>query len=307
MNPARNATLVRPARDVPTPGRTGDRERRWSQRERCGDGKVKIFRVIARLNVGGPAIHVVNLNAGLQPKGFESVLICGNGHPAEGSMLDYAASRGVQPVIIPEIVNEFSLKPRDAKAVATLYRLMRKERPHIVHTHTARAGFLGRLAARLSGVPVVVHTYHGHVLHGYYGAAKSEVLRRMEQVLGWATDRIVTVSDGVKLELVRYGVAPPSKIVVIPLGFDLAPFLRCDDERGSLRCELGLSDDVRLVGIVGRLFPIKNHRLFLQSAVRLSASGLQCRFLIVGDGVLRAKLELLARELGIGDRVIFTG
>ena len=271
------------------------------------DDRIKILRIIARLNVGGPAIHVVNFNAGLDPARFESLLVCGREHPAEGSMADYALSRGVHPIVFPEIVNEFSLKLRDARALGKLWRLMRRERPHIVHTHTARAGLLGRVAARLAVVPVVVHTFHGHVLRGYYSATKTKLLRRMEQVLALGTDRIVTVSERVKGELVDYGVAPSERIVVIPLGFDLEPLLGCGNQRGLFRGELGLNDGTRLVGIVGRMFPIKNHRLFLAAAARIATTEPATRFIIVGDGILRPEMERVSRDLGLGDRVIFTG
>jgi glycosyltransferase involved in cell wall biosynthesis len=271
------------------------------------DSRVKILRIIARLNIGGPALHVVNLTAGLDPARFQSLLVTGVESPDEGSMLDYALSRGVQPRILPEIVNEFSLKPRDGKALLRLYRLIRQERPHIVHTHTARAGFLGRLAARLAGVPLIVHTYHGHVLHGYYGAAKNRLLRNMARMLALLTDHIITVSELVKRDLVHYQIAAAEKITVVPLGFDLAPFLSCQNHRGQLRREYGLDDRVQLVGIVGRIFPIKNHRLFLDAAARIVAQKGGVRFVIVGDGALRGEMEHYVDELGFADRVIFTG
>jgi glycosyltransferase involved in cell wall biosynthesis len=269
--------------------------------------RIKVVRVIGRLNVGGPAIHVVNLSAGLDPSRFEQILIAGSENAAEGSMKDYALARGVRPQVIPEIVTAFSLTPRDVKALAKLYSLIRRERPHIVHTHTAKGGFLGRLAARLAGVPVIVHTYHGHVLHGYYGPVKSRLLRRMERSLGRFTQRLVTVSEQVKSELVSYGVAEAEKITVIPLGFDLDPFLNSGPHRGQFRREFGLDDKIKLIGIVGRIFPIKNHRLFLSVAARIAARESTARFVIVGDGVLRPDLERQAMELGIADRVIFTG
>ena len=310
--------------------------------------RIKVLRVIGRLNVGGPAIHVVNLTAALDPDRYRSLLVAGSENEAEGSMLDFALSQGVRPTVIPEIVTAFSLTPRDGKALSKLYRLMREERPHIVHTHTAKAGFLGRLAARLAGVPVIVHTFHGHVLHGYYGPVKSELLRRLEQSLAWTTDRLVTVSAQVKKELVDYGIAPADKITVIPLGFDLTPFLNVQRESASttkeettgftteaqstrsifstippqrpprLRGEIsesGLSTSHTpqatphppLIGIVGRLFPIKNHELFLEAAARVAAHEPTAHFVIVGDGVLRPELENRARALGIADRVLFTG
>ena len=271
------------------------------------DGRIKILRIIGRLNVGGPALHVVNLAAGLNPSRYEQLLVVGTENAAEGSMLDYALSRGVKPHVIPEIVTAFSVTLRDVRALAKLFLLMRRERPHIVHTHTAKAGLLGRLAARLAGVPVIVHTFHGHVLHGYYGPAKNRLLRWMERSLARCTDQLVTVSEEVKKDLVAYGVAAPEKIAVIPLGFDLEPFLGPSTRRGEFRNELGLGREVKLVGIVGRLFPIKNHRLFLDAAAKTAAANPAVRFVIVGDGALRPALERQAKELLMADRVLFTG
>ncbi len=126
-------------------------------------------------------------------------------------MLDYAQENGVEPLAIPEMVGEASLRPRDVKALLRLYRMLRLERPQIVHTHTAKAGFLGRLAARLAGVPVIVHTYHGHVLHGYYGPLKNWLLLQMERGLARITDCLVAVSPLVKEDLLAYGVAPSGR------------------------------------------------------------------------------------------------
>jgi len=263
--------------------------------------------VIARLNVGGPAIHVINLNTGLDPARFESILVTGTENPGEGTLLDLAMARGIRPIVIPQIVAEATLKPRDLKALIALYQLLRRERPHIVHTHTAKAGFVGRLAARLAGVPTVVHTYHGHVLHGYYSPRTTWVLRRMERILGLLTSRIIAVSEQVKRDLVDYRVARAEKISVIPLGFDLKPFLDSAMHRGSFRREMSLDNGSPLVGIVGRIFPIKNHRLFLDAAARIAAAVKATRFVIVGDGALRQQMEEYAAQLGIADRVIFTG
>jgi glycosyltransferase involved in cell wall biosynthesis len=272
-----------------------------------GENRIKVLRIIGRLNVGGPSIHVVNLTAGLDPDRFEQLLVAGSESPMEGSMLDYAFCRNVYPYRIPEIVTAFSLTPRDAKALAKLYWLIRKERPQIVHTHTAKAGFLGRIAARLASVPIVVHTFHGHVLHGYYSPAKNWLLRRVERSLACISDLLVTVSEQVKTDLVGYGVATAEKISVVPLGFDLDPFVNSHTQKNEFRREVGFSDQHKLVGIVGRLFPIKNHALFLKSAARIAAQEPAARFVIVGDGVLRLDLERQAHDLGIADRVLFTG
>ena len=266
---------------------------------RVSDPKIKILRVIARLNIGGPAIHAVLLSAGMDRVRFWSLLVSGSENPGEGSMLDYALSHGMQPAIIPEIVGEFSLGPREMRALVRLYRLMRQERPHVVHT--AKAGFVGRLAARLARVPVVVHTFHGHVLHGYYGPRKTQLLHRMERVLACLTDCIITVSEQVKRDLVTYGVAAADRIPVISLGLELAPFLDCGPYRGAFRRELQLNGAERVVGIVGRIFPIKNHHLFLEAAALVAREEPAARFVIVGDGTLRPALERQAQETGIAD------
>ncbi|TMA93438.1 MAG: glycosyltransferase family 4 protein [Deltaproteobacteria bacterium] len=269
--------------------------------------KIRVLRVIGRLNVGGPSIHVVNLAAGLDPSRYEQLLVIGHESPAEGSMLDYALSRGVWPHRIQEIVTAFNLAPRDGVALKRLFSLMRLYRPHIVHTHTAKAGLLGRIAARLAGVPIIVHTFHGHVLHGYYGPVQNWALRRMEKSLAWLSHRLVTVSEQVKKELIEYGVARADRITVIPLGLDLEPYLHAETRRGEFRREMSLSSGARLVGIVGRIFPVKNHALFLESAARIAAAEPAARFVVVGDGMLRFALEQQARELGIADLVLFTG
>jgi len=265
------------------------------------------LRVIGRLNVGGPSIHVVNLSAGLDPSRFEQLLVIGRESPAEGSMLNYALARNVWPHRISEIVTTFNLTPRDAKALKRLWSLMRLYRPQIVHTHTAKAGLLGRLAARLAGVPIVVHTFHGHVLHGYYGPVRNWALRRMERSLAWFSDRLVAVSEQVKRDLIGYGVASAKKITVIPLGLDLEGFLDARRRRGEFRREMGLPAGAKLIGIVGRIFPIKNHALFIESAARIAAAERAARFVVVGDGPLRPALEDQARRLGIADRLVCTG
>ena len=269
-------------------------------------GKTRVMRVIARLNIGGPAIHTILLTAGLDAARFESTLVTGVEAAYEGNMLDLATQKGVQPLVIPELGREIN-PLKDWVTLLKLYRLFRDRRPHIVHTHTAKAGTVGRMAARLAGVPVVVHTFHGHVFHDYFGPLQSRVFIGIERLLASLSDRIVTVSDGQRRELAEYGVASLDKIAVVPLGFELDALLNCEPLRGQLRRELGIPDGMALVGIVARLAAIKNHRLFLDAARLIVEAGQEAMFLIVGDGELRADLEAYVAELKLAERVIFTG
>jgi glycosyltransferase involved in cell wall biosynthesis len=266
--------------------------------------RVRVMRIIARLNVGGPALHVVLLTAALNDACFESVLVTGMVGPDEGDMTYAATQRGVTPLIIPALGREIS-PLADLHSLARLIGLMRRYRPHVVHTHTAKAGFLGRLAARLSGVPVVVHTFHGHVFHGYFGKFKSGLYIALERLAARLSDRIITLSDGLRDELVGYRIAPTERFEVVPLGLDLGQLT--STSLGEWRRELGVAHDAPLVGIVGRLVPVKNHALFLQMAARVRARLPEARFVIVGDGELRADLEALAEALGLAEAVVFAG
>ncbi len=267
---------------------------------------IRIARVIARLNIGGPAVHVTLLSKRLGPPRYQSTLICGKIGPAEGDMSYLARREGVEPVVIPELGRELS-PIRDMVALFKLWRLFLKLRPHIVHTHTAKAGFLGRLAARLAGVPVIVHTFHGHVLRGYFGPLKSRLFLELERLSARYTSAIITLSERLQDELVEYGVAPPERFVVVPLGLDLRPFAETPRHSGAFRRELGLGSGIPLVGVIGRLVPIKAHDVFLKAAERVLKSLPDAHFVIVGDGELRGELEALAGRMGLGGSVTFTG
>lgn len=270
--------------------------------------RIRILRIIARMNVGGPAIHVTALHSKLDPARFDSRLVSGTENPGEGSMIDYARQRGVEPILVPEMRGVATLAPRDAIALARLVRIIRAFKPHIVDTHTAKAGSLGRVAAWLCGVPVIVHTYHGHVLTGgYYGGLRTTLLRQMERGLAKVTTKIIAVSREIKEELVELGIAPAERIVVVPLGIEIGQFANASSLRGELHREFGLDPAAPVVGIVGRIFPIKNHRRFLTAMRAVASERADARFLVVGDGILRAEMETLARDLGIGEKTVFTG
>ena len=277
----------------------------------------KVVRIIARLNVGGPAKHVVWLTSGLDEAGYRSLLVAGSVPEGEEDMGYFADELGVKPLYIPEMSREISLK--DAVTTWKLFRLFLRERPEIVHTHTAKAGTVGRVAGLfyrwltpgvLIGRPrrcKFVHTYHGHVFHSYYGRAQTSVFLTIERVLArLVTDRVVVVSEQQKEEIGRiFRVGRADQIRVIPLGLDLSSFQAYASRRERFRDELGITDDTVLVGIVGRLTEIKNHELFLQIVARTNLENV--RFVIIGDGSLRETLEQRAQELGIKEKVFFAG
>jgi glycosyltransferase involved in cell wall biosynthesis len=266
---------------------------------------VRVLRLFSRLNIGGPSLHVILLSHGLRPLGYETRLIVGRESPREGNMLALATERGVECETVAGLGREIA-PLGDVVALAGLVRLMRAWRPGIVHTHTAKAGLLGRLAARVARVPTIVHTFHGHVLRGYFSPPKQALFRGLERALARAADAIVAVSDSVKRDLVELGVADDRKIRVIPLGLELSP-LAGELPRGVLRRESGIPDDAPLVGMVGRLVPIKDVPTFLRAAVRVRARRPDARFVLVGDGEERAALEALSRELGLADVLHFLG
>ena len=219
----------------------------------------------------------------------------------------YAEAHGVTPVIIPELERE--LHPlRDLLTLWKVYRLIRQFKPHIVNTHTAKAGFVGRVTARLAGVPVVVHTLHGHVFHGYFSPLKTRIFIFLEQISARMSDTIITLTEGLRDELAdTYRIAPREKFTVMPLGLDLDTFAHAPRKTGEFQRAWNIPFHAPLVAIVGRLVPVKNHTLFLNAAAKVLAQMPDVRFAIVGDGELREELEAQTDALGIRSAVNFTG
>jgi glycosyltransferase involved in cell wall biosynthesis len=284
---------------------------------------MKIFRIIARLNVGGPARHVVWLTKELQDAEFHSVLASGTIPAGEEDMGWFAAENRVEPVFIPEMSRELSV--RDVVSLYKVYRAIKREKPDIIHTHTAKAGTIGRAAgflyrwltfATLIGKPRrvrIVHTFHGHVFHSYYGSLKTKVFLTIEKLLArTATDKIVTITQQQFDEIhKKFGVGREGQFEIIPLGIDLGQYADQGSKRDALRNEIGAKDDEIVVGFVGRLTEIKNVSLLLKTAEiykERGAGGLpRLRFVIIGDGNLREELEAEADSLGLGRSVTFLG
>lgn len=285
----------------------------------------KVIRIIARLNVGGPAKHVVWLTAGLADAGFDTLLVTGKVPEGEEDMSYFAVEAGVFPRYFSEMSREISLN--DAVTVWKLFRMFLRERPEIVHTHTAKAGTVGRTAGFLyrwltPGILVgrprqckFVHTYHGHVFHSYYGRRRTQLFLVIERLLArLVTDRLIVVSKQQCIEIgEKFRVGRPGQIKVIPLGLDLGLFEDHASRRTRFRQELCIHDDAILVGIVGRLTEIKNHEMFLNVVARLKAIDPACRrqgavrFIVIGDGALRQSLESQRQALGLDADVIFVG
>lgn len=223
-------------------------------------------------------------------------------------MADLAEHEGARTRYVASLIQPVS-PTSDLRALARLTGIARRFRPHIVHTHTAKAGFLGRAAAlAVRPRPLIVHTYHGHVLEGYFGRPKSAAYRQLERWLGRVSTCLIGVSQATVDDLVRLGVAPRDKFRVIPLGADLRPLADAGRAAGmQVRHELGVSEDEVLLLFTGRLVPIKRVDLLLRALWRAKERGTDMRLAVVGDGGLRAQLQNLAGELGIGDAVHFLG
>jgi glycosyltransferase involved in cell wall biosynthesis len=274
------------------------------------DKRIKILRVIARLNMGGPALHVAYLTEGLRKRGYDTTLVAGSLARGEDSMAFVADARGVEVVRIDELGREIS-PLRDLMATIRLARLIRKERPQILHTHTAKAGTVGRVAARLAGSrkpPIVVHTFHGHVLRGYFGPVRTLLFRLLERWLASGTTALIAVSPQVRDDLVSLGVAPRERFVVIRLGIELDERVAPDENgRGESRRYLGIPGDRFAVGWIGRMTAVKRTDDVLIAFKSLRDSGVDAVLCMVGDGPDRITLEERAHELGVARDTIFLG
>jgi glycosyltransferase involved in cell wall biosynthesis len=261
---------------------------------------LRVLRIINRFNLGGPTYNAAYLTKYLSPD-FKTLLIGGQKDESEDSSEFIVRSLGIRPIIIPEMRREINPK-NDIIAYQKLKTIIKRFKPDIVHTHASKAGTLGRLAAFNSNVPVVLHTFHGHVFHSYFNSYKAKAFKSIEQNLAKKSSRIIAISEKQKYELSEvYKIAQADKIEVIPLGFDLSRF-QCDMEnkRIRFRTEYMLENDELAIGIIGRLVPIKNHKFFLNVVKSvIQNTTVKLRFFVVGDGECRQELEMKAKELEI--------
>ena len=260
----------------------------------------RVLRIINRFNLGGPTHNAAYLTRYL-PGEFETLLVGGAQEQSEEGSGHILKNMGVEPVILPEMQREVA-PWRDRSAYRRIKQLIKEFKPDIVHTHAAKAGAVGRMAASELGVKAIVHTFHGHVFHSYFGAVRTAMYKNIERFLARRSSRIVAISEKQKSERVEeHRICADAKVSVIPLGFDLSKFQQDQAAKRALfRRVYGVADDEVAVGIVGRLVPVKNHDLFLRSIKQVQErTGRKVRAFVVGDGQERERLEGVARELGL--------
>jgi len=272
--------------------------------------KKKIIRIITRLNIGGPTLNVVNLCVGLAEE-YETLLVSGQIEPHESDMSYYAKKYNIPIYYLKHMSRELRF-PADFIALWELYLLFRREKPDIVHTHTAKAGTLGRIAAFLAGVPKIYHTFHGNIFKGYFSNAKTKLFIKIEKVLASITTNIISISEKQKQELVDLSIARPEKISVIKLGFDFSNVLSTKEYLGTFRQKFQIPSDAYIIAIIGRITAIKNHALFLDISEKLlnKQNKVPIRklfFVIVGDGDMKQEIQAEIEKRKLSENIIITG
>jgi len=265
--------------------------------------KPKVVRIITRLNIGGPSIHAKLLHEGLKDKGFIPYLIHGKVSKEEGDMIYIFTDKNENILYVPRLLRKIS-PINDIVAFFKILFLLLRLKPKIVHTHMSKAGTLGRFAAiflNIFGLNIkIVHTYHGHVFEGYFEGFKTRIILLIEKLLGKMSDALIALTEGQKNEICqKYHIGPCEKFHIIPLGFDLTPFLsqrRATRKNGNIK-----------IAIVGRLVAIKNHELFFNASRILLDRREDVEFWVVGDGERRRELEAFVKSLNIDQKVKFRG
>ncbi len=256
-----------------------------------------VLRLITRLNIGGPARQALSLSKALAAE-YPTILAAGVPEASEGELSD--PSVPVQRVPLVREVQPLT----DARAFRAVRALVAQTQVKLVHTHMAKAGTIGRSAARtVPAHPRLVHTFHGHVLEGYFHGGVAAGFIRAERALGRFTDALVAVSPQIRDQLLDLGIGRPDRWHVIPLGFDLSGFFNVPPRSGELRRHIGVPPATPLIGVVGRLVPIKDHKTLFTAVAGLA----QVHLVVLGDGELRDELRVLAQQLGIAERVHFVG
>ena len=268
---------------------------------------MRVLHVITRLILGGAQENTLLTVEGLSRlPDYRVTLVSGPAIGPEGDLVRRARKNGVDLLILPELRRAIS-PVRDLMAYRRLRRIFRRERPDVVHTHSSKAGILGRWAARAESVPVILHTIHGPSFHPHQPGLANRVAIRLERRAARCTSKLVSVSDAMTRQYVEAGVALPDKFVTIYSGMEVEPFLAEDGARERMRKRFGLGRDDLVIGKIARLFKLKGYEYVLRAAPTILSRFPGARFLFVGDGILRPELERMARQLGVVEKVRFAG
>jgi glycosyltransferase involved in cell wall biosynthesis len=267
---------------------------------------MRVLHVITRMIVGGAQENTLLTVQGLDRRPeYEVTLASGIDLGPEGSLLEQARDT-VDLAVIPELAR--SIKPADDwRALAKLYRLIRARRYHVVHTHSSKAGVLGRIAAKLAGTPIIVHTLHSLVFHDYQPRLVNRTWWAIKKACAPLTDHYISVADAISEKAIAEGIAPRERFTTIYSGMELDWFLAFNGDRSSVRRELGIPEDAPVVGKVARLFPLKGHEQLLEAAPTIAAAAPDVRFLLVGDGTLQGYVRDRARAAGLEENFVFAG
>jgi len=249
---------------------------------------IKIIRVQSRICIGGPAKHTEMLSRYLPKEKYENFLIGGNVEKGEMCRFETLRDKGIRIELLNEMKRKMNFTD-DIKSLIRLYKVLRKEKPDIVETHTAKAGAIGRVAARLANVPVVIHTYHGHVFREYFNRITTQIIILIERLLSKISTKIIVLSKTQHEDVViKYRISTFEKTEIIPLGIELNPFLKIN-KNGNLKKELNIKDDDKLIAVMGRIVPIKNLEMVFRVFKKVKENGLNVHLCIVGDGELKEK------------------
>ena len=270
-------------------------------------GRTKVVHVITRMILGGAQENTLFTVQGLhQHPEYDTVLITGPAIGREGELLEEAKASGIEVVLMPEMRRE--IHPwRDLRALRSLTRILRETEPHIVHTHSSKAGILGRVAARRASIPVIIHTIHGQAFHPNLNRLTNSLFIKLERYVSRFTHKIITVADAMTEQAVAAGVAPEEKFVTVRSGMEVEHFLGSDKHREETRQRFGFSPEHVVVGKIARLAPLKGYEYMLELIAELCPRHPQLRFMFVGDGQLWHELEATAEAMGIRDKIVFTG
>ncbi len=271
-----------------------------------GMSKIKVLHIITRLDKGGSAQDTLLTTSRLDKEKFDVILISGHINDPDKEIANFIAQKKLDYFLIPELERE--INPwKDIKAFWAIFNFIKKEKIDIVHTHTSKAGILGRWAAKLAGVKTLVHTPHGHIFYGYFGWFKTRLFIYLERLTGLITDRIITLTQRGKKEHIQYKIGRPDKFVPIYSGIDVGKFFNFQRDINKEKEKLNIPPDAPVIGTVTRLDLVKGNKYFIASLPDIVKIFPNLRVFIVGEGSEREKLELYAKEFGLSENVVFTG